>query len=316
MLCAVALIGLQGAEAGVKFSVLSGLGDATLKGNVENKMNILLNEINEAEAAGRNLDFAKLGVDQHTAQSMSMLWENSPFKVADERVDENVIMTSDGFQIRNIPLMMKPDTDRPFNEEDYQEAVVSFDRRGNIKSFYLTLSLNLYMNVINENLELTDLRRRQMILDYVERFRTAYNQKDIAFLDQVFSDDALIITGRVVKQKRQDGFALPDRIEYNKQSKQQYISRLSTVFRNNRRINVTFDDIKVMRHPANVDFYGVTLHQGYTSDRYHDDGYLFLLWDFQNENAPQIHVRTWQPDKINGKKLPEDEVFNLSDFDI
>lgn len=316
MLCAVALIGLQGAEAGVKFSVLSGLGDATLKGNVENKMNILLNEINDAEAAGRNLDFAKLGVDQHTAQSMSMLWENSPFKVADERVDENVIMTGDGFQIRNIPLMMKPDTDRPFNEEDYQEAVVSFDRRGNIKSFYLTLSLNLYMNVINENLELTDLRRRQMILDYVERFRTAYNQKDIAFLDQVFSDDALIITGRVVKQKRQDGFALPDRIEYNKQSKQQYISRLSTVFRNNRRINVTFDDIKVMRHPANVDFYGVTLHQGYTSDRYHDDGYLFLLWDFQNENAPQIHVRTWQPDKINGKKLPEDEVFNLSDFDI
>lgn len=316
MLCAVALIGLQGAEAGVKFNVLSGLENATLKGKVENKMNTLLNEINDAEASGRNLDFAKLGLDQHTSQSMSMLWENSPFKVADERVDENVIMTSDGFQIRNIPLMMKPDTDRPFNEDDYQEAVVSFDRQGNIKSFYLTLSLNLYMNVINENLELTDLRRRQMILDYVERFRTAYNQKDIAFLDQVFSDDALIITGRVVKQKRQDGFALPDRIEYNKQSKQQYISRLSNVFRNNRRINVTFDEIKVMRHPANVDFYGVTLHQGYTSDRYHDDGYLFLLWDFQNENAPQIHVRTWQPDKINGKKLPEDEVFNLSDFDI
>lgn len=320
MICAAALMTLIGgqaeAQAGVKFSVLNGISDATLRANVEQKMNTLLNEINAAEAGGRNLDFTHLPVDAHTSQSMSMLWENSPFKVADDNIEENVIMTGDGFQIRNIPLLMKPDTDRAFNEEDYQEAVVSFDRRGNIKSFYLTLSLNLYMNVINENMELTDLRRRQMILDYVERFRTAYNQKDIAFLDQVFSDDALIITGRVVKQKRQDGFALPDRIEYNKQSKQQYISRLGAVFRNNRRINVTFDEIKVMRHPVNPDFYGVTLHQGYTSDRYHDDGYLFLLWDFQNENAPQIHVRTWQPDKINGKKLPEEEVFNLSDFDI
>lgn len=314
--CAAALMCLQGVNAEVRFSVLSGLNDATLKSNVEKKMTTLLNEINDAETAGRNLDFAKLGLDQHTQQSMAMLWENSPFRVADDVVEENVIQTGDGFQIRNIPLMMKPDSDRPFNEDDYQEAVVSFDRRGNIKSFYLTLSLNLYMNVINENLELTDLRRRQMILDYVERFRTAYNQKDIAFLDQVFSDDALIITGKVVKQKRQDGMALPDHIVYNKRSKKEYISQLGVVFRNNRRINVTFDEIKVMRHPVNEDFYGVTLHQGYTSDKYHDDGYLFLLWDFQDENAPQIHVRTWQPDKINGKKLPEEEVFNLSDFDI
>lgn len=314
--CAAALMCLQGVNAEVRFSVLSGLNDATLKSNVEKKMTTLLNEINDAESAGRNLDFAKLGLDQHTQQSMAMLWENSPFRVADDVVEENVIQTGDGFQIRNIPLMMKPDSDRPFNEDDYQEAVVSFDRRGNIKSFYLTLSLNLYMNVINENLELTDLRRRQMILDYVERFRTAYNQKDIAFLDQVFSDDALIITGKVVKQKRQDGMALPDHIVYNKRSKKEYISQLGVVFRNNRRINVTFDEIKVMRHPVNEDFYGVTLHQGYTSDKYHDDGYLFLLWDFQDENAPQIHVRTWQPDKINGKKLPEEEVFNLSDFDI
>ena len=71
-----------------------------------------------------------------------------------------------------------------------------------------------------------------------------------------------------------------------------------------------------MRHPVNPNFYGVTLLQGWTSGKYHDDGYLFLLWDFTNEDAPQIHVRTWQPDKIGGKPLPKDEVFSLSDFDI
>ena len=91
---------------------------------------------------------------------------------------------------------------------------------------------------------------------------------------------------------------------------------MKAVFSYNNYIKVTFDEIKVMRHPVNPDFYGVTLHQGYTSSSYHDDGYLFLLWDFTDEDMPQIHVRTWQPDKFNGEKIPEDEIFNLNDFDI
>lgn len=159
------------------------------------------------------------------------------------------------------------------------------------------------------------MRRRQLILDYVEHFRTSYNQKDINFLNQVFSDDALIITGKVIKQTR-DNVKLPDKIIYTKQNKQQYLSRLKTVFNKNKVIKVTFDEIKVVRHPARENFYGVTLHQGYTSDSYHDDGYVFLLWDFSNEKSPKIHVRTWQPDLLNGSKLPEEEVFNLNDFDI
>ena len=210
---------------------------------------------------------------------------------------------------------MKPTGDREFGEDEYQEAVISFDKQGNVESFYLSISMNLYMNVIKSNLELTDLRRRQLILDYVEQFRTAYNQKDIKFLNQVFSDDALIITGKVITTKHAEGFT-SQKIQYNKQSKEQYINNLKGVFSRNSYIKVTFDEIEVMRHPVNPNFYGVTLLQGWTSGKYHDDGYLFLLWDFTNESAPQIHVRTWQPDKIGGKPLPKDEVFSLSDFDI
>ena len=166
-----------------------------------------------------------------------------------------------------------------------------------------------------DNKEVTDLRRRQLILDYVEQFRTSYNTKDIQFLEQVFSDDALIITGKVISQKK-DNMKLPDKIIYKKQTKQEYLTNLRRVFANNSYIKVTFDDIKVKRHSTNPNFYGVTLHQGYTSSNYHDDGYLFLLWDFTDEDHPQIHVRTWQPDQINGGRIPDDEIFSLNDFDI
>ena len=114
-----------------------------------------------------------------------------------------------------------------------------------------------------------------------------------------------------------NNFMSEDKVIYNKQSKRQYLTNLARVFRANKRINVVFDDIKVVGHPAKRGFYGVTLKQGYTSDIYSDSGYLFLLWDFTNPEAPQIHVRTWQPEMINSTtKLPEEEIFTCDDFDI
>ena len=303
------------AFASVIVKISDGIDDGLVKQRIEQTLGVMLNEINAAQAEGRNLNFSVMGIDTRIQRSMAMLWENTPFVCTDEMIIEHCITTGDGYQIRNIPLMMKPTGEREFNEDEYQEAVVSFDRQGNVESFYLSISMNLYMNVIKSNLELTDLRRRQLILDYVEQFRTAYNQKDLPFLNQVFSDDALIITGRVITQKHAEGFTT-QKITYNKQSKQQYPTNLSRVFKSANYIKVTFDEIEVNRHPVNPNYYGVTLHQGYTSNRYHDDGYLFLLWDFSNESAPQVHVRTWQPDKVNGKELPKEDVFSLSDFDL
>ena len=311
-----ALFSIQGQADNVTFTVSDGIDNAGIKSKIESGVSRMLTEINAAQEAGRSLNFSAMGnIAPRVQQSMAMLWENSPFVCTDEEIIEHCITTGTGYQVRNIPLMMKPTGERDFNEEEYQEAVISFDRQGNVESFYLSISMNLYMNVIKSNLELTDLRRRQLILDYVEQFRTAYNQKDINFLNQVYSDDALIITGKVITTKHAEGFT-SQKVQYNKQSKEQYINNLRGIFKRNSYIKVTFDDIEVMRHPVNPNFYGVTLLQGWTSGRYHDDGYLFLLWDFTNEDAPQIHVRTWQPDKIGGKPLPKDEVFSLSDFDI
>lgn len=294
---------------------IDGIDNTTVKAKMERTMSAFLTEVNNAQSSKRALNFGGMGLSTNVQSSVSMLWENSPFECTDEEIIEHCIQTGSGYQVRNIPLMMRP-TDSSFNEDEYQEAVFSFDRNGNMESFYLTLSMNLYMNIIKSNKSVTDLRRRQLILDYVEHFRTAYNQKDKEFLEAVFSDDALIITGKVIPQRVRDNIQLPARVEYTRQTKRQYMTKLSQIFAANKHIKVTFDEIRVVMHPTKSEWYGVTLHQGWTSDRYHDDGWLFLLWDFSNEDHPTIHVRTWQPDKIEGKKLPDEEIFSLDDFNI
>ena len=306
----------------VSVRISDGIENDAIKTKMERTMSTILTEANAAHEAKREMNYSALGIPASVQGALAALWDNSPFICIDNEIVEHCLTTGTGYQVRNIPLILKPlNSEDIAEDEDYQEAVISFDKQGNLVSFYLSISMNLYLNVVRENKELTDLRRRQLILDYVEQFRTAYNQKDLDFLEAIFSEDALIITGKVIQRKTNDGIRLPDKIEYTKHDKKTYLDNLKRIFSRNRQLRVTFDEIEVMRHPVNKDFYGVTLHQGWTSDRYHDHGYLFLLWDFRDEEHPQIHVRTWQPDAYSSdgkstQRIPKDEIFSLSDFDI
>ena len=307
----------------VEVIITDGLKNEQLKKKMEQSLSMLLTEVNAAHEQGRNINFASLRLPSDVETTLSMLWENSPFLCIDDLVSQKCLTKQNGeYQLRNIPLLLKSQS----QEDEYQEAVVTFDNNGNINSFHLAIAMNLYMNVLRKGRDVTDHRYRELILDFTERFRTAYNEHNINFLDAVFSDDALIITGKVIERKTPDGIRLPDEVIYKKQTKNQYLTNLKRIFNNDKKnlIRVDFDDIKVVRHvnpaPEYKRCYGVTLHQSYKSGTYSDEGYLFLLWDFTDENKPKIHVRTWQPDAYSkdGKtkeRIAEDEIFSIADFE-
>ena len=305
----------------VQFKVADGMEEGKLKQTVESSLSTLLTEINNACDGNRALNMGILSMTSEAKLSLSMLWENVPFLCTDPVVVERVLKTpAGGYQVRNIPIELVPLDGKDVADDLDQEAVVEFDGRGRIVSFYFGLGVTKYRQVMKAGTEVTDARRRMMILDYVEHFRTAYNQHDINFIRQVFSEDAIFITGKVVKTRKSDVNPYGNgKVEYVVKNKTEYIAALERVFANNKYINVVFEDIRLASHPTKKDFYGVTLKQDYTSSTYSDEGYLFLLWDFRDETHPQIHVRTWQPywlDDKHEKALPEDDVYDLSSFDL
>lgn len=306
------------AQNSVRFTIVDGIYDDKVKSEIENNASALLSEMNAANAEGRSVSFKDFKIEPAAREAITMLWSNIPFYCEDSLVVERLINTSNGYQVRNIPITLTP-TDTVVSGDTYQEAVIDFNKDGKIQSFYFGLS-NLLWKQVMKGEDIGDLQRRQSILDYVEHFRTAYNQKDIDFLNQVFSDDAIIITGKVIKTKPNDFNPLPqDKIIYNMRTKKEYLSRLKSIFATNKYIKVTFSEIKITRHPRKPEFYGVLLKQGYSSSQYSDEGYLFLLWDFRDEKMPQIHVRTWQPyylDEEKTKVISDDEVFDISSFDF
>lgn len=311
------------AAKAVRLVINDGMANNNLRQKMETSVSDLLTEINMAVARGeKKLTLSRLNMSASAKESLIRLWTNDNFRCPEEEIVEKCLTTSNGFQVRGIPLL-KID---PSAEENYQEAVINFNKNGQIISFYYTINPELYTHLMMDIMkgggkknEITDINRRMQIIDYVEQFRTSYNQKDLKFLNQVFSDDALIITGSVIKVKKSEVMASDRVVKYSVKTKREYLNNLANAFRNNQYINVAFDDITIVHHPTKRDVYGVTVRQRWNSTRYSDEGYVFMVWDFTDEKQPKIHVRTWQPeylDKASGRKLPQNEVFTMKDFDL
>ena len=307
----------------VRLVIKDGISNQMLKHQIERAVSVVMTEVNHSyEKNTSRLAFPAAYIMKDAQNGLNELWANERFRCVEEEVVERLLTTATGYQVRGIPLIVNA----AYGGEElgYQEAVINFDKYGVITSIHYTINPELYTNLVgnlmgDKRYEVTDLRERMMILDYVEHFRTAYNQKDLKFLKQIFSEDALIITGRVVKVRKSEiGSSSPDVI-YNIQRKQEYLKSLEGVFKRSKYIKVSFDNVTIVDHPTIKGIYGVTVKQKWNSGTYSDEGYVFMVWDFRNPDAPQIHVRTWQPeylDRANGRKLNPDDVFTLGDFDI
>lgn len=318
--CTLMTLPVQAQDA-VKLEIADGLYDAGLRAKMEKSTSALLTEINKAFKENRALNLVSLGLTDTAERGLSALWENTHFYCDDSEVVQSCIRNGSGYQVRQIPLMIKPVGETL--DDEYQEAVINYDASGNITRFNFILSTTVYQNVMKKGKTVTEIARRQEILSYVEQFRTAYNEQDIQFLDNIFSEDALIITGSVTEVKKTDGTGITyNKVTYKKQGKQEYINNLKKSFRANKWINVRFDDVKVVKHPnpKMEGFYGVTVHQLYAnSSGYKDDGYLFMLWDFRDKDQVQIHVRTWQPRWMNDnhtEEIAQEDIFTPGDFVI
>lgn len=162
---------------------------------------------------------------------------------------------------------------------------------------------------------------RWAILNFMEDYQTAFALKRTDYINSIFSDDALIITGTILKKLNNAERAF-DRsksldlggqkdIAYSQLSKTEYIDRLRKIFSTREYVHLQFEDnvTRMIDLPAINGInkgaaFGIEIKQRYESTGYSDDGYLTMVFDTRGK-LPIIHVRLWQPDKNNMMSLQE-----------
>lgn len=304
---------LSGYAQKVNFEFSDGIEEGTLKTKMEHQMSSLLSAINEANAVNADVNFSGIDITDDASASLTMTWEQVHFSIEDDDIVDHCISLpgkSGGFRIQNIGVLMNPKEESGYDGEKRREIYIDFDKTGKIVDFNFTLGMNMYTEILKKGEELGDLDRRMQIIDWCEHFAKAYCDKNMKFMQTIFSDDAIIITGKMTMQRVCTDMGMKDqaKVKYVQQTKAQYLSNLSKVFASNNYVNVKFDDYTVIRHGAKPNYYGVTLRQKWHTARYSDEGTVFLIWDFTNEEAPRILVRTWQP--------TTEKAFKMGDFKL
>lgn len=143
---------------------------------------------------------------------------------------------------------------------------------------------------------------RLSIMQFLENYQTAYALKRLDYIETIFDDDAVIITGKVAyrpKETAESSAMYFDNkiVKYNRYDKQSYLRQLKRSFDSKEYINLRFANNDVRKMGKGGELYAIQISQEYYSSNYGDKGFLFLMIDINDPEKPIIKVRTWQPEK-------------------
>ena len=192
---------------------------------------------------------------------------------------------------RSVPMDFAFQT----NDKHFVEDIVFiFDSTGKVSGLTFALEDKTVQDI--NAMTMWKDEHKIILIQFLESYKTAFALKNIDYLESIFSEDALIITGRVVqKTVIENQITLQKQyVEYNRQSKAEYMSNLRRSFNSKEYINLKFSNTTIGSWRDGL--FGVSLKQDYYSSNYGDCGYLFLYVDLRDYRKPIIHVRTWQPE--------------------
>lgn len=217
--------------------------------------------------------------------------------------DLKFLTTPDRVICRSIPMQFRFKGNRQFLED----VTFRFDNDNKIESIAFTLNSIAQNDILK--MKSWNEESRIALISFLEDYQTAYALKRIDYIESIFSDDAWIIIGTVLKKadiKSEEKIALnQSNVEYNSYTKQEYIERLRISFADKEFINIRFEDNDIMKDARGEEIYAIQIKQDYYSNNYGDTGYLTLLVDLR-DTLPIIHIRVWQEMK--------DEEFTAAKF--
>jgi hypothetical protein len=260
----------------------------------------------------RNKDYASVGsyFTEEGREMFSKLLEYGNARIIEEP-QLTYINKGDEVICRSIPMSFSfKNNTRKFVEN--VNFTFNADKKINCVSF------GLGKEAAADILKRTDYSERARIIltQFLENYKTAFALKRLDYIESIFDDNALIITGTVVKRtdyqnpEERTRFLDNNIIKYNRFSKNEYIKHLQRCFKSNEYVNIHFANNDVVK--ANDTFgevYGIQIKQDYYSTNYGDTGYLFLYVDLNDPDKPIIKVRTWQPERD-----PNFGLYGLGDF--
>jgi len=216
---------------------------------------------------------------------------------------------------RSIPMKF---TFRNNHRTFVEDLTLTFDEDKKIESLAFGLDQAAKNDIFNKAVGKWNDDVRMIIATFLENYKTAFALKRLDYIESIFDDNAVIITGSYIQAAKSSPenkkYVNNKNVKYNKQDKSTYLKNLERSFQSNQFINVRFSDNDISKMGAGGELFGIQIHQDYYSSSYSDTGYLFLMVDMNDPKSPIIKVRTWQPERdpnINSTLSRDNKFYGL-----
>lgn len=249
----------------------------------------------------------------------TLLKKTGKVQLVGDHQDYTFIEANGQILARFCKIKIKFKNGQTFNEN----LVFRFLPNGKIESLAMSLTKKAEDDLFNSSVTWPEISRFT-IQRFMEDYQTAYALKRIDFIEKIFSDDAIIITGSVLNKSNKktfDGIQFDfgnndDNVKYTLYNKRQYMNKLRQLFKTREFIHLTFEDntngpISPKGNIRKNEAFGIQIKQIYNSPSYSDRGYLSLCLDLR-EAYPVIQIRFWQPE--NTKIISFDDFLQRFEF--
>lgn len=272
---------------------------------------ILLNIIKSGSIKDLNSTYS---ADNFIKDKITSLIKYNKPSIIGQSIDADINKTLTGWELRKISILNKYSS---IKKQSKEYLVLDFDHSGNLYDVSFGVLRDNYDVVKKESEYSKDWLNRLTILKFIEKYRTCFLCRDINTLDSLFSEQAVIIVGRILKKSENKDMAKYIKLNkeqpeasYIQYTAKEYLSNLGKLFNRTPDLFIGFGSIDISRKNGNESVYGISMRQNYYSTGYSDEGYLFLLVDFYYK-LPQIYVRTWQPGEWS-----DDAIVKLSNYTL
>ena len=254
--------------------------------------------------------------DEFLNTKLSQLEKLNNLSISNNTSKSDINKTMEGWEFRQLSATARYPS---VNMQSKEYLVPDFDTTGQLVDVNFGIMDGMYDEFRRASKFGKDWDKRQVMIKFVEKYRTAYMTRDLNQLGTMFAEQAVIITGRVLRvdENASNNFAYeqnqPEQpnVEYLRQTKEEFLARQKVLFESKPDIHLGFSTFNIIRKNNQEGIYGISMRQSYTSTNYSDEGYLFLLIDF-NDEEPKIYVRAWQPQEWSEKALVELGNFNVN----
>ena len=287
---------VAGFDASVNADVTRSLQKLADDRAVKASMNQVLNAISQRQYSDAHKHFTPDGLDM-----FNRLISYGNAKIVGTP-SYSVYKNSDRIIVRSIPMSF---SFKNGTTKFVEDVVFTFNENGKIESLAFSLDDTATRDVLTK--QAWPEHARMAIVEFLESYKTAFALERLDYIRTIFDDNAVIIVGKLAKAAT--AVSPEQQLTYNNNiivrtrlTKDQYLKNLERCFASNEFVNIRFANNDIIKAGKGGEIYGIQIKQDYYSANYGDTGYLFLLVDLNDPQAPMIKVRTWQPepDPIDG----------------